>query len=68
MFVRDPHSGALINNEDASYKALIQRRNDKKEVALLKEEIEIIKREMAIIKELVFKLTENGSTNGENNT
>ena len=53
MFIRDPVSKAVINNEDSYYKAIVARRQDKKKNNELESELVSLRDELSNIKELL---------------
>jgi hypothetical protein len=60
--VRDPYSGAIINNDDAGYKSYIAVReaNERKrqEQQTVRQEIDSLKNDMTEIKGLLLQLLE----------
>lgn len=67
-FVRDKNSGALLNTDDAYYKALIIRRRDKEATAELKAQMDLMQAEFAGIKRLLERLVEDRITDDCTNT
>lgn len=54
--IRDPKTGALINNNDAEYQQLLLSRARKKEIDKLQSDINCISNELCEIKELLKQI------------
>lgn len=52
-FIRDDHSGAVINTDDNQYKMILAKREEKMKSAKLQEELDCLKCELSEIKNLL---------------
>jgi hypothetical protein len=63
MFVKDADSGIVINTEDAHYKAIIARRNERQQRENLDKQVDILFSELSEIK-LLLQQVITGKNNG----
>jgi hypothetical protein len=60
-YVRDPESGALINNSAASYRMYKQQRESQTTVATLTKEVDSLKNDISDIKSMLSVLIKQNS-------
>lgn len=63
-YVRDPHTGVVINTDDSQYKAILADRQLRKQSRDLQNQIDSLNKDMSEIRNLLVQVV-NGINNGQ---